>query len=169
MHPNLRVARVGLFLLAGTGAHGPARAEEGEATTRHEVLAGVDGLFQAMARHDVAAARRLLMPGASFVVKRPDGRVAMEHDSDFLAALATAKGVWRERIWSPTVLVQGELAQVWAPYDFHLDGAFLHCGVDSFSLVRDGDRWRIAGISYTVRKRGCPPSPLDRAASLPHR
>lgn len=166
---NLTLARAGLCVLAGLMAHGTARADEREAVARHEVLASVDGLFRAMAEHDVAAARLLLMPGAGFVVKRPDGRVAMDHDSDFLAALATAKGVWRERIWSPTVLVHGELAQVWAPYDFHLDGAFLHCGVDSFSLVRDGGRWRIAGISYTVRKKGCLPSPLDRAASPQHR
>jgi hypothetical protein len=47
----------------------------------------------------------------------------------------------------------------WAPYDFHLDGKLSHCGIDSFGLVRGADGWRIAGISYTVQKTGCAPSP----------
>jgi hypothetical protein len=36
-----------------------------------------------------------------------------------------------------------------------------HCGIYSFSLVRNADGWRIAGVSYTVQKTGCAPSPLD--------
>lgn len=124
------------------------------------VLASVNALFDGMATHDVAAVRKLLVPGASFVVRRPDGRVVLEHDSDFLKALGTQKGEWRERIWSPQVLVHGDLAQVWAPYDFHLDGKLSHCGIDSFSMVRDASGWRIAGISYSVQTKGCAPSPL---------
>ena len=128
---------------------------------QREVLASVDRLFSAMATHDVAASRKLLVPGASFVVMKPDGTVAMEHDTDFLEALATKKGEWRERIWEPQVMVQGGLAQVWAPYDLHLDGKLSHCGIDSFSLVHGADGWRIAGISYSVQKQNCAPSPLD--------
>ena len=58
------------------------------------------------------------------------------------------------------LMVQGNLAQVWAPYDFHLDGKLSHCGIDSFSLVRNADGWRVVGVSYTVQKVGCAPSPL---------
>jgi hypothetical protein len=49
------------------------------------------------------------------------------------------------------------MAQVWAPYDFHLDGKFSHCGVDMFTLVQGKDGWRIAAIAYTGRKDACPP------------
>lgn len=128
------------------------------------VLASIDALFAAMASHDVAAARKLLVPGASFVVLKANGSVAMERDLDFLQALGSQKDEWRERIWHPQVLVQGNLAQVWAPYDFHLDGKLSHCGIDSFSLVKDGSGWRIAGISYSVQTQGCAPSPLDAVA-----
>jgi hypothetical protein len=156
-----RVGAVALCLLAmaGASAHGSGTAD------RRDVLRGVDALFSAMATHDVAAARRLIVPGASFVVVKPDGSVAMEHDTDFLQALAGKKGVWRERIWQPRVMLDGDLAQVWAPYDFHLDGKLSHCGIDSFSLVRGTDGWRIAGISYSVRKQGCAASPLGRPAN----
>ena len=49
---------------------------------------------------------------------------------------------------------------VWAPYDFHVNGAFSHCGVDVFSLVRTAEGWRIAAVAYTVEREGCAPSPL---------
>lgn len=126
-------------------------------------LSSVEALFGAMASHDVATARRLLVPGAAFVVKKPDGSVAIQHDADFLDALGSSKSEWRERIWHPQVLIQGDLAQVWAPYDFHLDGTLSHCGVDSFSLVREDGIWRIAGISYTMQTQHCAPSPHDAA------
>lgn len=151
--PQVALASV-LFLAA------PAAAAA--APARQAVLAQVDALFAAMASHDVAAARRLLVPGAAFAVRRPGGEVQIEHDSQFLDALGTSKGVWRERIWTPRVIIRGDLAQVVAPYDFHLDGVFSHCGIDSFSLLRNADGWRIAGISYTVKKTGCAPSPLDK-------
>lgn len=152
--------------LAGLAA--PADAATLDAN-RRDALASVDALFAAMAGHDVAAARAVLMPGATFVVHRPDGQVKMEHDSDFLEALARKGGVWRERIWQPTVLVHDGLAQVWAPYDFHLDGRFSHCGIDSFSLVRDGGRWRIAGIVYSMQSKGCATDPAaGRQARVAH-
>lgn len=132
---------------------------------QHEALSSVDALFTAMAGHDVAAARAVLLPGAAFVVHRPDGQVKMEHDTDFLDALAKKGGAWRERIWQPTVLVDGDLAQVWAPYDFHLDGKFSHCGIDSFSLVRQDGRWRIAGISYSVQLKGCATDPATNGTA----
>lgn len=140
----------------------PADAVSLDAQQR-EALSSVDTLFTAMAGHDVAAARAVLMPGAAFVVHRPDGQVKLEHDADFLDALAKKGGAWRERIWQPTVLVDGDLAQVWAPYDFHLDGKFSHCGIDSFSLVRQDGRWRIAGISYSVQLKGCATDPATHA------
>jgi hypothetical protein len=164
--PLISPRAIGLLVLAGFGplaqAAVPAAPSQREQAQR-EVLASVDALFDAMAAHDVAAARKLLVPGTSFVVLRPDGRVLMERDSEFLKTLGTQKGDWRERIWSPQVLVQGNLAQVWAPYDFHLDGKLSHCGIDSFAMTRDASGWRIAGISYSVQTHGCAPSPLDAA------
>ncbi|HTH68287.1 MAG TPA: nuclear transport factor 2 family protein [Rhodanobacter sp.] len=106
------------------------------------------------------ASRRLILPGASFVVVLPDGTVKIEPDTGYLEALGKHKEVFRERIWEAQVMVQGNLAQVWAPYDFHLDGKLSHCGIDSFSLVRNADGWRVVGVSYTVQKVGCAPSPL---------
>ena len=127
------------------------------------VLAPVNALFDAMVKHDVPASRKLILAGASFVVVKSDGSVLMEHDADYLDSLAKHKEQFRERIWDAQVTVSDTIAQVWAPYDFHLDGKLTHCGIDVFSLVRTKDGWRIAGISYSTQKTGCKPSPLDKS------
>ena len=63
-------------------------------------------------------------------------------------------------MWEPKVLIRGAIAQLWAPYDFHREGKFNHCGIDSVSLVKVGGAWKIAGISYTSETLNCPASPL---------
>lgn len=153
----LRLGTAAIFVFAGISV----RAKEAHTAAQREVLGAVDALFDAMAKHDVDASRKLIVPGASFVVVKPDGVVAMEHDNDYLDSLAKHKEAFRERIWNAQVTVQGDIAQVWAPYDFHLDGKLSHCGVDSFSMVRTAEGWRVAGVSYTVQKVGCAASPLD--------
>ncbi len=161
MHPHLRtlsiVAIVTLILVGAVNA----QAKPARSAAQRDVLGTVDALFDAMARHDVDASRKLILPGASFVVVKPDGTVAIEHDSDYLDSLTTHKEAFRERIWHAQVTVQGDIAQVWAPYDFHLDGKLSHCGIDSFSMLRSNGHWRVASVSYTVQKVGCAPGPLD--------
>lgn len=153
----LQLGTAMLFGFAGINV----QAKETHTVTQREVLGTVDALFDAMAKHDVDASRKLILPGASFVVVKPDGVVAMEHDTNYLDSLAKHKEAFRERIWNAQVMVQGDIAQVWAPYDFHLDGKLSHCGIDSFSMVRTANGWHVAGVSYTVQRVGCAPSPLD--------
>jgi len=157
MRSLLQLGTAAIFVFAAINV----QAKEAHTAAQREVLGAVNALFDAMAKHDVDASRKLILPGASFVVVKPDGAVAMEHDTDYLDSLAKHKESFRERIWSARVTVQGDIAQVWAPYDFHLDGKLSHCGIDSFSMVRIADGWQVAGVSYTVQKVGCAPSPLD--------
>ncbi len=59
--------------------------------------------------------------------------------------------VYRERYWDAVVLTEGNIASVWAPYDFYINGEFSHCGVDLFYLVKSED-WKIAHFGYTKTK-----------------
>ena len=154
--PTTMLAVVAMTLAVATPVHAAGKTP----AERKAVLHVIDQTFAAMAAHDAAAMRALLVPGTVFSVRKPDGTIKMESDEDFLHALATGKGEWRERIWSPQVLIDHGLAQVWAPYDFHLDGKFSHCGIDSFALVQDaGGQWRISAIAYNVQVEGCPTGP----------
>ncbi len=148
----------------------PARAQEGAASERQAVLAAVDSLLDAMARHDVPTSRRLLVAGAtlhSVLVGAPTATLQTQNDVSYLQMLATDTTALGERIWSPTTLIAGDVAQVWAEYDFHVNRTFSHCGVDSFTLLRSAAGWQVTSISYTVIRQGCAPSPLGPLGSAP--
>jgi hypothetical protein len=140
-----------------------ATAQATTAADSTAVVAAAQRLFDAMARRDTVAARALLLPGSQFVSLRSTGQAAtprQQSDSAFLRSLASGSQRLLERMWTPTVHVHGALAVVWAPYDFHIDGKFSHCGVDTFSLLHTAGGWQISGIVYTVETTGCAASPL---------
>ncbi len=127
------------------------------------VLAAVQQFFATMAAKDVEGARQVLIPeGRFFSVRTIDGErtVRSSTNQEFIDMLATAEGVWLERMWDPEVRVEGDIATVFAPYDFHVNGEFSHCGFDAFDLVKFDGQWKIAGGTYTVERTGCAPSPL---------
>jgi hypothetical protein len=90
------------------------------------------------------------------------GKVSSQTLEEFAGRLSAAKAQMLERIWNPKVFVRGRIAHLWAEYDFHLNGNFHHCGVDSIALVKSADGWRITGIEDTRETVGCTPSPLGR-------
>ena len=75
--------------------------------------------------------------------------------SEFVTSIARSQEDLLERMWNPKVEVQGDLASLWAPYDFHNGGRFSHCGTDALHLVRANGNWRVIGLSYTVQSAGC--------------
>lgn len=130
---------------------------------QNEIVATVQALFDAMAARDVAAMEALLVPEGRVIAMRGDavhGTPGGTSNADFIAAIVASEGQLLERMWDPAVREEGPIAMLWAPYDFHRDGEFSHCGVDHVSLVRTDSGWKIAGITYTVQREGCEPSPL---------
>ena len=141
-----------LFTLAGFASN--AAADDQTPT------AIVQRLFAAMATHDAAAARTLFLPEAMLFSVRADGTAnATPHDR-WVERMGSSKDAWLERIWEPKQLEHGSVAIVWAEFDFHLNGKFSHCGIDSFSLLKTASGWKIASISDTHETTGCTPSPL---------
>ena len=126
------------------------------------VLAVAQHLFDAMAAHDSAALRQILLPAGSFVVVAGEGdsvRVGVTPLEEFIARIGRSGPALHERMWRPRVLIDGPLAVVWTSYDFHIDGEFSHCGIDAFTLARTASGWLITGGSYTVQRTGCPDAP----------
>lgn len=58
-------------------------------------------------------------------------------------------------MWSAEVRIDGGLATLWAPYEFHLGERFSHCGIDAFQFVREGGAWKMIAITFTRRTTGC--------------
>lgn len=123
-------------------------------------VAVVQQLFNAMSAHDAQAAAALFIPDATLVSVRPDGKSSTIPYQDWIERLRTSQNTWLERMWNPKVLEHGSIAVVWAEYDFHLNGKFSHCGIDSFNLLRTGTGWKIAGVMFTSDTDACSASPL---------
>ncbi len=68
----------------------------------------------------------------------------------FAEELAKTKNQFKEVMSNPTVLIHKEVAVVWAPYKFYVDGKYSHKGVDAFTLIKTGEGWKIASVAYTV-------------------
>jgi hypothetical protein len=125
-----------------------------------DITTVVQSLFDAMKSHDADKARNLFATGATMTAIRPKAKPVNSTGDDFASRLATAKDAWLERMWEPKVMVHGDIAMLWAPYDFHLNGKFHHCGIDLVNLAKLEGVWKITSISYTSETEGCPASPL---------
>jgi Domain of unknown function (DUF4440) len=122
--------------------------------------AAVQALFDAMNAHDAAAAKALVIPEATLFAVHDDGKLSVTGFDKFAERIGSSKDALLERMWNPKVMEHGSIAVVWAEYDFHLNNKFHHCGVDSVSLVKTLDGWKISSIAYTAETNGCAPSPL---------
>jgi hypothetical protein len=123
-----------------------------------QVVTVVEQLFNGIESQDTVLLGRLLDSGAQLVsVREVDGvpRWTRRTKADFLAGIATNDVTMIERMWDPEVRIDGDIATLWAPYDFHIDGEFSHCGYDGFHLIRQDGSWLISAITYTVRTTGC--------------
>jgi hypothetical protein len=123
------------------------------------ILAAMQKLFDGMAAHDAAMIKSAMTADARLVRVR-QGKTASTSGDDFATSIAGNKNQLLERIWSPTVLVRGNIAMVWAEYDFHSNGKFHHCGIDAFLMLKTDEGWKASTISDTSETEGCKPSPL---------
>ena len=148
-----------LVLIAILVAAGlPAKAQDAE---RAAVLGTVQKVFDAMRTRDTALLRQAFDTSARLAgVSARNGppTVHLTTPAAFGAAIVSAKAgdVWNERIWDPEIRIDGDLAQVWAYYTFHLNATFSHCGVDAFMLLKVGTEWKITQLADSRRKTPCP-------------
>jgi hypothetical protein len=141
-------------------AAGAQRTPQG---SEQEVMNVITGLFDAMRARDTAKMRAAFDPDAKFTsvtMGRDSTTIRNEELDEFLRAVGTPRpDTLDERLRSPVVHVDGDLATVWTEYDFFVGTRFSHCGVDTFQLVREKTGWRIVALADTRRRTGCPTAP----------
>jgi hypothetical protein len=120
----------------------------------------VTQLFDGMRARDTAAMRTLFHePVAMRSVAVRQGQNVVEADGldDWFAGVAKALPgtLLDERLGPPEIRVDGNLAMVWAYYEFYAGDKFSHCGVDSFQLGRTDAGWKILLLADSRRRSGC--------------
>ena len=152
------MGRFGLVLLAVVlGSAAPAGAQQSD---QHEaVMVPIRQLFDGMRRHDSVAVHSAFAPdGRLLSVDSRSGSPVLRviRPEQFAGAVGRAQGApWDEPIYEPEIRIDGDLAMVWARYDFLLGTTWSHCGIDAFMLARLADGWKITQIADTRQQEGC--------------
>jgi hypothetical protein len=142
------------FVLAGGLALRAAAQHPEEAAVR----ATIDRLFEGMKKGDSSLVRGVFHPTARLqtaYVNR-EGKPALQSEpiDAFVKAVGTPhKEVWDERVSDYAIRIDDNLATAWTPYEFYLDGKYLHEGVNSFQLFHSPQGWKIIQICDTRRRK----------------
>ena len=125
-------------------AHSIAQSAEDQA-----VLAPIHAMFDGMSKRDAAAIKAPTLPGGTMVLMR-DGKPAQMTFEAFAERVGKpGKAQIEERIHDPLIRIDNDLAVVWAPFDFLVDGKVDHCGTDLFNMVRVDGKWLVASVADT--------------------
>jgi Putative lumazine-binding len=116
-----------------------------------DVLIPIQAMFDGMAKRDAAAIKASALPGATMVLMH-DGETEQITFEAFGERVGKGKTQTEERIHDPLMRVDNDLAMVWAPFEFRVNGKVDHCGTDLFNLVHMDGKWLIANFAATVRK-----------------
>ncbi|WP_375393671.1 hypothetical protein [uncultured Sphingomonas sp.] len=128
-------------------------------TEQTAVMVPIDALFAGLAARDAQAILAQVSPdgGATVAQEKPDGSRSVHHLSwtQFAAGIKPGPERYQERLADPAIEIDGDIAVLWSPYVFLIDGKVHHCGVDHFDLVRTGGVWKIQNITWSQRITGC--------------
>ena len=115
------------------------------------VLASFQAMLDGLGKRDRAAMMAQMLPGGSAVLMRKGkpSQMTLEMLTDRLSQPGPA--THEERIHDAVVHADGDVATVWAPFEFLVDGKIDHCGRDIANLVRIDGRWVIASIEDNGR------------------
>lgn len=133
--------------LAAQAADNPPTSDQ------DQVTAVVNRFFAAIGAHDVEAYRQVVVPGSQITVAPvPERKTAMRRRvvEDDYKWLTETRDQLLERPTGLTVHLEGQIAVVWAPYEFHRNGQLTHTGIDVYTLIKLDDGWKISGLAYSV-------------------
>jgi len=146
-HRSMRLLIACLFALLPLAAQSP---------DEKEILATVQKTFDGMAANDAVKILASMTADARLYGVRNGAPYTMAAEQ-WANRIASIKSQFIERFTNaPKVSIHGEIANVWGEYEFLRDGKFVHCGVDSFNLLKTADGWKVATILDTEETTGCP-------------
>jgi len=124
------------------------------------IQAVINRFFEGMANGDTTLLKSTCTenPLMQTYMAGSDGNMTVftEPFSEFVSFVgAPRKDTYLEKIEFGAIHAEKSLASVWTPYKFYLNGKLLHCGTNSFQLVKTGEGWKIQYIIDTRRKEGC--------------
>ena len=123
-------------------------------TSEKEIVKPIENLFNAMKSADSLGVKNAFSNSAIMQTFSKNQEIRTDKVEDFAKQLgASQAGDLDERFTISKILVDGNMASVWVPYQFYYKGNFSHCGVNSFQLAKINNEWKIQYIIDTRRKK----------------
>ncbi len=93
----------------------------------------------------------------AFVTKAGENKLTTDNLQKLLGAIANRAEdqKWEERLLDYKIQIDGNLAHVWTPYEFWLNGTFSHCGANAFTLAKTDKGWKIIHLIDSRRRENC--------------
>lgn len=81
-------------------------------------------------------------------------KLTNETSKEFYKSIATIPNdmKFEEKIMSFSIQIDGTMAHAWTPYEFYINGKLSHKGVNSFTLFKEKEVWKIIYLIDTKRK-----------------
>jgi hypothetical protein len=123
--------------------------------------AAVDTFFEGFHKGDTTLMKSVMMDKIIMqtAYRNKEGKdiLVTDEPEKLINAIATRAPdqKWDERLLDYSIQVDGNMANVWTPYEFWYNDTFSHCGVNSFQLFKDGDQWKIIYLIDTRRHSDC--------------
>src|SRR5262249_14521644 len=136
------VAAVAAFFLISSQHNATAQPPKPALSAEEQaVLAPINQMFDGMAKRDAAAIKKPVLAGGAMVLMR-DGKPTQMTFDDFATRVGKpGPNQIQERIHDPLIRIDNDLAMVWAPFEFLVDGKVDHCGTDLFAMARVDGQW----------------------------
>ena len=123
-------------------------------TSEKEIIKPIENLFNAMKSADSLGVKNAFSNSAIMQTFGKNQEIRTDKVEDFAKQVgASQAGDLDERFTISKILVDGNMASVWVPYQFYYKGNFSHCGVNSFQLAKINNEWKIQYIIDTRRKK----------------
>ncbi|GAB1347598.1 nuclear transport factor 2 family protein [Cloacibacterium normanense] len=123
-------------------------------TSEKEIVKPIENLFNAMKSADSLGVKNAFSGSAIMQTFGKNQEIRTDKVEDFAKQVgASQAGDLDERFTISKILVDGNMASVWVPYQFYYKGNFSHCGVNSFQLAKINNDWKIQYIIDTRRKK----------------
>lgn len=122
------------------------------------IMTVVDALFATLEAGDAPALLKLVYPDGRVTGSGtfPGGVTGLRSRSftEYAARMTPGSG-FVERITSPVIEQDGDIALVWAPFTITMGGKLVSCGTDHFDLVRENGKWKVMNLTFSSRTQGC--------------
>lgn len=121
----------------------------------NDVTQPIHNMFDGMREHNGDKLLAQFAPSALLQRAGKGGEIKTNDLKKFAEFVSTTDKKLDEKLLAIDMSISDNLASVWTPYVFYLDGKLSHCGVNSFQLVKFDNKWKIVYLIDNIHSGDC--------------